>query len=107
NGCLRAGARLLRRQDPALALRQVPLRRPPDWHPDEGDGRGHGHRPQLRGGVAEGGTLTRDGWPLAALGGRELGRRPDIATDGSDGRAPLDDHGSVAPRRRGYGPVPA
>ena len=51
---VRAGARLLRRQDPALALRQVPVRRPPDRHADEGHGRGHGDRPQLRGGAAEG-----------------------------------------------------
>ncbi len=42
---LRAGARLLRGQDPALALRQVPLRRPPHRHADEGNRRGHGHRP--------------------------------------------------------------
>ena len=53
-GLLRARARLLRRQDPPLALRQVRHRRPLALHPDEGDGRGDGDRPLLRGGLHEG-----------------------------------------------------
>ena len=89
-----------RRQDPALALRQVPLRRPRARHADEGDRRGDGDRPQLRGGAAEGGARPRDRRPLAALGGPELAGQPRRAPAARDGRAPLDDHGGAAPRRR-------
>ena len=49
DGRLRAGARLLRGQDPALAVRQVRRRRPHARHADEGDRRGDGDRPLLRG----------------------------------------------------------
>ncbi len=38
-----------RRQDSALAVRQVPAGRPRAGHADEGDGRGDGDRPHLRG----------------------------------------------------------
>jgi carbamoylphosphate synthase large subunit len=38
-----------RREDPALAIRQVLAWRPDARHADEGDRRSDGHRPQLRG----------------------------------------------------------
>ena len=44
---VRACARLLRGEDSALALRQVPRRRPLHQHADEGDRRGHGDRPLI------------------------------------------------------------
>jgi len=57
-GGLRARPRLLRRQDPALALRQVPHRRPQHWHPDEGHRRGDGNRAHLRSGADEGNPVA-------------------------------------------------
>ena len=56
---VRAGARLLRRQDPALAVRQVPGGRPAPRDADEVDRRGDGHRAVLRGGVQQGASLAR------------------------------------------------
>ncbi len=56
---LRAGARLLRRQDPALAVRQVPRGRPAPGHADEVDRRGDGDRAVVRGGVQQGAALAR------------------------------------------------
>ena len=71
---LRAGHRLLRGEDPALGLREVPEARPDPDHPDEVGGRGHGDRAHLQGGAAEGGALARAG-PLGAHPG-PAGRRP-------------------------------
>ena len=58
--CFGACARLLRGEDPALALRQVCHRRPLVVHSDEGDGRGHGDRPLVRGGLHEGDPWVGD-----------------------------------------------
>ncbi len=60
-GLLRAVARLRRRQDPALRVREVPrrLRRP--RRPDEVGGGGHGARADLRRGVRQGAAVPRDG----------------------------------------------
>ena len=74
HGRLRARARLLRREDPALAVRQVRFRRPPPRHADEGHRRGDGDRPHLRGGPAEGRPLAGDGRPLDPLGAPGVGR---------------------------------
>ena len=46
--------RLLRGQDPAVRVREVPLRGPHADHPDEVRGRGHGDRPHVQGSPAEG-----------------------------------------------------
>ena len=72
---LRARPRLLRRQDPALAVRQVPARRAHHRHPDEGHRRGHGHRPHLRGGAA---ARPSARWSSAAA--RSSGKTPPGAT---------------------------
>ena len=72
DGRLRARARLLRRQDPALALRQIRAGRPRAWNADESDGGGDGHRPHLRGGPEQGGALAGVRAAHAALGGRRL-----------------------------------
>ncbi len=53
-GLVRADARLRGRQGSALHLREVPGRRPDPHDLDEGRGRGHGDRPLLHGGPAEG-----------------------------------------------------
>ena len=59
---------------PALALRQVPHRRPGHRHADEGHRRSHGHRPHLRGGLPEGHPLPRGLGPFRPLGGPQLDR---------------------------------
>ena len=58
-GELRAGARLRRRQVPALRLREVPGRRPDARHADEVGRRVDGHRPHLRRGVRQGAPRPR------------------------------------------------
>ena len=68
HGRLRAGARLLRGQDPALAVRQVRAGGPHHRHPDEGDRRGDGDRPLVRGRAAEGGALAGDRRPQPCSG---------------------------------------
>ena len=72
---LRAGARLRGRQAAALPVRQVPRRRPDARHPDEGDRRGDGHRPDLRRGAQQGAARPRAG------GRRVAGRGPGLAPD--------------------------
>ena len=62
-GELRADARLRRRQDPALRVREVPRRRPHARHADEVGRRVDGHRPHLRRGVRQGRARAR-GRPL-------------------------------------------
>ena len=57
---LRALARLRRREDPALDVREVPARRPAPDDPDEVRRRGDGDRPDLRGGPRQGDPLARD-----------------------------------------------
>ena len=57
-----------RRQDPALAVRQVRRGRPHDQHPDEGDRRGDGDRPLVRGRAPEGGALARRRPPRTSPG---------------------------------------
>ena len=59
-GLLRALARLRRRQDPALDLREVPARRPAPDDPDEVGRRGDGDRPHVRRGARQGDPLARD-----------------------------------------------
>ena len=66
-GLLRARHRLRGGEDPALGLREVPRRPAHPGHPDEVGGGGHGHRPDLQGGPAEG---------PARPGDRHLGLRP-------------------------------
>ena len=72
---VRAGARLRRRQAAALPVRQVPDRRPDARQPDEGDGRGDGHRPDLRVGAQQGAPRPRAGR------GRAARRGPDLDAD--------------------------
>ncbi len=109
DGRLRAGAGLRRRQDTALALRQVRVRRPQPRHADEGHRRGDGHRPLLRGCAPEGGALAGVRQPLASLGGPGVGGqacRERIAlrpAAGSERRAAVGAHGVAAARRRADG----
>ncbi len=95
-GRLRAGPRLRRRQAAALPLRQVPGRRALAGLADEGDRRGHGHRPHLRGGPQQGAARPRAG------GRRVPGRGSRLAaarsTSWRAGR-PVDEPGSVPPSR--------
>ncbi len=102
---VRTDARLLRREDPALAVRQVPARRLTPGHPDEVHRRGHGHRPHLQRGAAEGrarlGHRSRfaDRRCLRAVERRRAGRCAAHA----DARPALRGRGVSAPRaqRRG------
>ena len=57
---LRAVARLRRRQDPALDVREVSARRPAPDDPDEVGRRGDGDRPHVRRGARQGDPLARD-----------------------------------------------
>ena len=72
---LRARARLRRRQAAALPVRQVPDRRPAPRLADEGDRRGDGDRPDLRGGAEQGAPRPRAG------GCRAARRGPVVAAD--------------------------
>ncbi len=58
---VRADDRLLRGEDPALGLREVPRGRSDADDPDEVRRRGDGHRAHLQGGAPEGGALARAG----------------------------------------------
>ena len=58
-GELRADARLRRRQDPALRVREVPRRRHDARHADEVGRRDDGHRPHVPRGVREGEARAR------------------------------------------------
>ena len=71
-GLVRADDRLLRGEDAALGLREVPRGRPDADDPDEVRRRGDGHRPDLQGGAPEGG-------PLARAGSRRARARPAAA----------------------------
>jgi carbamoylphosphate synthase large subunit/anthranilate/para-aminobenzoate synthase component II len=62
-GVLRAVARLLRGQDPALGVREVPRHRPPPGHAHEVGGRGDGDRPHVPRSAAE--RLARAWRPAA------------------------------------------
>ena len=85
DGRVRTGARLLRGEDPALAVRQVRTSATAARHADEGDGRGHGHRPLVRGGAEQGGALARGRRTQPALGtagmAEQAARFPLHATD--------------------------
>ena len=63
---LRALARLRRRQDPALDVREVPARRQPADDPDEVGRRGDGDRPHVPGGARQGDPLARDRAPTVS-----------------------------------------
>ena len=105
---LRAGARLRRGQAAALPVRQVPGRGPQPRQPDEGDRRGDGDRPDLRGGAEQGAPRassrrapgrsprTRPGRPTLRLPRRGL-RAGDAAT--ADDADPLDRRGAARPAR--------
>ena len=72
---VRAGARLRRREVPALRVREVPRRRPAPHDADEERRREHGDRAHVQGGVPEGAARARD--RRAGLGGRrDAGGRP-------------------------------
>ncbi len=58
--CVRAHHRLCRDENPAFRLREIPRRRAAAHHLDEIGGRSDGHRPHLRGVVAEGAALDGD-----------------------------------------------
>ncbi len=59
-GELRADARLRRREDPAVRVREVPGRRRDPHHDDEERRRGDGHRQELRDGAAEVAPFPRE-----------------------------------------------
>ena len=84
-GLLRADHRLLRGQDPALDLREVPRGRRDAHHADEERRRGHVHRPDVQGSPAEGHPL--DGGQAVRPG---PGRQRQVAgrADAGSGRAP-------------------
>ena len=63
---LRADARLRRRQDPALRVREVPRRRPHARHADEVGRRDDGHRPHVHRGVRQGEARARRRLRVAA-----------------------------------------
>ena len=96
-GRVRAGPRLRRREAAALPVRQVPDRRPEPGQPDEGDRRGHGDRPHVRGGAEQGAPGPGAGRRRAA--GRGSGVAADDRLPG--GRA---GRGSGRPGRRGRRP---
>ena len=91
-GGVRARAGLLRHQVAAMAVRQVRAGRPRHRHADEGDGRGDGDRPGIRGGAAEGGALDRARGPHAAVGVAGMGRASRRgAAARTHGRTPVGD----------------
>ena len=57
---LRADSRLCCRQDPQVAIREVPQRRRVAWSADEVGRRSHVHRPHLQAGLAQRCALARD-----------------------------------------------
>ena len=65
---LRADARLRRREDPALHVREVPRRRPHARHADEGRRRDDGDRPHVHRGVREGEARARGRLRVGARG---------------------------------------
>ena len=110
-GVVRARARLRRGEDPPVRVREVPDRRSHAHHPDEVRRRGHGHRPDLQGGLSEG--PARAGSRPHRLGARRHpGRRPPrgrVARIGarrapdSHSRANLPDQAGHPSRRAGAG----
>ena len=74
-GELRADARLRRREDAALRVREVPGRRPDARHADEVGRRVDGDRPHLRRGVRQGPARPRARLGLAARGPPSVVRR--------------------------------
>jgi len=95
--------------DTALAVRQVPAGRAPHRHADEGDGRGDGDRPHVRGGAGQGRALAGVRRALAAVGEPGLARhRPPRLRGDPDGRTAVGRAGVAAARRdgrRAVGPV--
>ena len=99
---VRARAGLRRRQAAAVPVRQVPRGGPAPRVADEGDRRGDGHRPHLRGGAQQGAPRPRAGGRGAAGRGRRLA--PDVRLPhrglrvaGRGGERPARSHG------RGHG----
>ena len=88
---LRADDRLHRRQVPALELREVPAGRSHADDADEVGGRGDGDRPDVQGGVPQGGPLAgavaqqRQPVPERARRHRRRGRRRDVAAQAAGG----------------------
>ena len=105
-GLVRAGPRLRRGQGAPLRVREVPERRRPAHHHDEERRRGHGHRPQLHRGAAEGAAQPgAQGRPV------RVGRQPACRPGGTAGRgrgaprqsAPTGAAGPVGRRQRRTG----
>ena len=113
---LRAGARLRRRENPALVLRQVPRDRPGAFDPHEIHRRGDGDRPHLQGVAPKGAALGRDR-PLRPSRRRPSGRDRREALTEKTGHPELGEgllHGARFPARPfrrgslrafGHGPV--
>ena len=108
---LRAGARLRGGQAAALPVRQVPHRRPLAGQPDEGDRRGHGHRPHLRRGAQQGAPRASSrpapgSWPRIPPGARPSttwaprGRGPELDTWTTDAACCREARGATPTRGR-------
>ncbi len=95
---LRADARLRRRQDPALRVREVPGRRPHARHADEGGRRDDGHRPHVHRGVREGEARARRRLRLGARGHAPVVRARARAARGGGG-TPAGRAARVPPHR--------
>ena len=75
---------------PRWPFDKFPLGRAPHRHADEGDRRGDGDRPHVRGSAGQGDPLAGVRWALAPLGGPRLARhRPARLRRLPDGRAPV------------------
>ena len=95
---VRARARLHRGQAAALPVRQVPGRRPRARLADEGDRRGHGHRPHLRRRAQQGAARPRAGGCRVPGRGSRPGRRR--STSSPAGRRKPGRGARGDPRRR-------
>ena len=103
---LRADARLRRRQDPALRVREVPRRGHDARHADEGGRRDDGHRPVVPRGVREGDArarravrlASREPAPVVPARARRAGRRGGAPAERA---ARLPAHRLVRGRGRG------
>ena len=109
---VRAGARLLRRQDPALAVRQVPRGRPAAGHADEVHRRGDGDRAVVRGGLQQGSALARAAatgpFGTARTGAHRRCQRPARCGAAGSASRRRDARGSDATERHlGVVPAPA
>ena len=91
-----------RRQDSALAVRQVHQGRPHDRHADEGDRRSDGDRPLLRRRAAEGGALAGNRTPKISLwedASVDIDAEARSSDPATERRPAVGDHGRSAPGR--------